>query len=373
MAIHYLDNASTTRVSEAAALEALRVMREDFGNPSSLHSLGIKALDLLEEARGMLAGLVSFESEVIFTSGGTEADNLALRGAVRAMKRRGNHVVTTAVEHPAVLNTLKALEAGGEIALDIVPVDRDGRVDLERFSSCLRPDTVLVSMMLVNNETGVVQPVRQAVSMAKSANPECVFHTDAVQGLGKIPVDCGADLIALSGHKIHAPKGIGALIKRKGLKLFAQQTGGGQQYGLREGTEMMPAIAALSRAVGDAVSDMDENNRKIGELFALMRDGIGIAASSARVMTGGLPHITTISLPGVPSEVLMRMLEEDSVYVSSGSACSRGKRSHVLAAMGLEPGIIDSSVRVSLSGDNCREDIEALLSSLAKAAKRMGV
>lgn len=369
MKIHYLDNAATTRVSESAAAAALDAMRERYGNPSSMHGLGIAASDLLAASRARLAELVNGTAEVIFTSGGTEADNLAIRGAVRANARRGRHVVSTAIEHPAVLNTLRALENEGAITLTLVSPDKNGVVPANRMADAVGDQTVLISMMLINNETGTIQPVKEAAGLIRDRNPACIIHTDAVQGLGKVDLNVGADLISVSGHKIHAPKGVGALIVKKGVRLFPVITGGGQEGNLRSGTEPMPLIAAFAAAVSEAAYGTDEKKR-IAALRAYCEDELRARVPQACVLADGTPHILCLSLPGGRSEVIVRMLEETGVYVSSGSACSRGRRSHVLTAMGLESKIIDGAIRVSMSRENTKEDIDALIKGLAEAAAR---
>lgn len=369
--MHYLDNAATTKVSAGAAEAALLAMRETFGNPSSLHKPGREALKMLDSAREIFRSLVPYQAKVLFTSGGTESDNLALRGVSSAYRRAGNHVVTTAIEHPAVLETLRAAERAGDITLSIVPPEKNGAVSASRLADAVTEKTVLASMMLVNNETGVVQPVDEAAALIKQNFPNCLMHTDAVQALGKLELCKKADLITLSGHKIHAPKGIGALIVREGVRLAAQMTGGGQQESLRSGTEPMPLIAAFAAAAAEATARMDASGAHIRTLSEHVRDNLRERVPQAVVLAGGLPHILSVALPGAPSEVTMRMLEDRGVYVSAGSACSRGKRSTVLSAMGLDVKLIDAAIRVSFSGDNTQEDADALIAGMEAVCERL--
>jgi cysteine desulfurase len=370
MELHYLDNAATTRVSERAARAAFDAMRINFGNPSSMHALGIAAADLLEASRARMKELVSGTGTVIFTSGGTESDNLAIRGAVKAGERRGKHVVSTAIEHPAVLETLKALERDGTISLTLVAPDKNGVVPVEKIDGALREDTVLLSMMLVNNETGAIQPVKEAAAIAKEKNPACLVHTDAVQGLGKLDLNVGADLVSVSGHKIHGPKGVGALLVKKGARILPVLTGGGQEGNLRSGTESLPLIAAFAEALAELKEDTGASTR-ISKLRAYLEATLREKLPQAVLLAEGVPQILCLSLIGARSEVLMRMLEERGVYVSSGSACSRGRRSHVLAAMGLDSKFIDGAIRVSMSRETTKDDIDALVGGLQDAALRL--
>lgn len=367
---HYLDNSATTRVSEAAAQAAYRMMTENYGNPSSLHGMGIRAEEAVEQARETVARSLSTDAKnILFTSGGTEANNTVLFGAAEALKRRGNRIVVSAVEHASVYESAKRL---GELGYDVqfAPADSDGKVDIDALKSLLNDKTILVSVMTVNNETGAIQPIERIAKLVHRLSPDALFHSDAVQAYCKIPLKpkkWGVDLMTVSAHKIHGPKGVGALYIREGARLIPLLYGGEQQHKLRPGTESAPLIAAFGEAVREAApaGDLSANMESIKSLntYALEKlriiDGVTINSPD-----DALPYIINLSVEGIRSETMLHRLESRSVYVSSSSACSKGKRSHVLAAMGLSDDRIDSSLRISFSKYNTTEDIDALIDGL---------
>ena len=366
MEIHYLDNSATTRVSEAAAQAAYRMMRENYGNPSSLHKIGLNAEEAVEEARGIIADSLSAEKKnIYFTSGGTEANNTVLFGAAQALKRRGNRIIVSAVEHSSVYESAKKLS---EMGYDVqyAPVDTQGVADIEHFKALLTDKTILVSVMTVNNETGSVQPIERLSKLVHKSCPEALFHSDAVQAYCKIPLKpkkWGVDLMSISAHKIHGAKGCGALYIRDGARILPLLYGGEQQKKLRPGTESAPLIAAFGAAAKEA--DIAANHAIIQELnaYALERLNLldGVTVNSP---TDALPYIVNISVEGIRSETMLHHLEKSGVYVSSSSACAKGKRSYVLEAMGLPDDRIDSSLRISFSKYNTKDDIDALISGL---------
>ena len=367
--IAYLDNASTTPVCEAAARAAVEVMTQGFGNPSSRYALGQAAARRLEEDRAAVAAALGCESgELYFTSCGTEGDNWSIRAAVEHGRRRGKHIVTTAIEHSAVLEPLKALEGQGYTVTRLRP-DREGRVSTRDLRAALREDTVLVSMMLVNNELGTVQPVGECASIVKAYSPDILFHTDAVQGFLKVPftpTELGVDLLTVSGHKVRAPKGIGAQYIRAGLKLNPLLRGGGQERGLRPGTEATAQIAAFAAACRAWGERGAEYRAHMAELKKYALETLKERVPDLEVITpGDAPHICAISLPGYPSEMVVRALNDRGVCVSSGSACHRGKPSHVFAALGLPKRTLMGVLRVSFSPDSTRDEVDALAEGLA--------
>ena len=361
----YFDNSATTKPCREAVEAVTQALTSGWGNPSALYTFGIEAAGQLRACRVKVASALGAEPDrVFFTSGGTEADNWAIFGTIKRMGKRGRHIVTTAVEHHAILNCMKQLEAQGFQVTYLQP-DKEGNISLESLRQALRRDTILVSIMMVNNETGAVMPISQMAKLTHKLCPEAYFHTDAVQGFLKIPFQAktlGADLISISSHKIHGPKGAGALYISPRLKSFPPiMLGGGQENGYRSGTEATPAIAgfaAAAAAVGSTFP-VDTQQEKallhtlIGKLSAL--DGVVINGSHQA------PHILSISIPGVPTQNTINILQESGICVSAGSACAKGHRSHVLSAMHLPPEVIDSSVRVSLSRETTREEIDGLI------------
>jgi len=368
---HYLDNAATTPVRPEAVQAALDAMQTQWGNPSSQYTAGVRAKAALDSWRQDAArGLGCAPEEFIFTSGGTEGDNWAVAAAVELGRHTGRHIVTTAIEHDGVLQPCRALEQRGFEVTYLKP-DRSGRITARQVREALRPDTVLVSMMLVNNELGTVLPVAETARVLREEKSAALLHCDAVQGFLKVrftPEELGADLLSVSGHKIHAPKGIGGMYVRKGLRLPPLLRGGGQEYGLRSGTEPTPLIAAFAAAVRAGRESFDRDELWVRELKRYAVERLR-ALEIEPVVPGGADHILPVSVPGYRSEVLLRFLSDREVYVSSGSACHRGKPSHVYAALNLPKKQRDGVLRVSFSYDTQTEDVDALADALA-AAKR---
>lgn len=366
MAFHYLDNSATTRVSEAATQKAVELMREKFGNPSSLHSFGFEAEKELISARGIIAEAIGAkENEVFFTSGGTEANNLALMGVVEAMKRRGNKIVTTAIEHHSVLDTAKHLESLGFEVEFVYPKDKNG-FDVKDFESAIDEKTILVSVMMTNNETGLMPPVAKIPAIIKRKGAPALFHIDAVQGFGKENINVASlkcDLMSISAHKVHGPKGIGALYIRKGVRVMPRTFGGKQENKIRPGTEALPLIGAFGVAASEI--NISKNRDKICELNTYLRQKLSefddIIINSP---DDASPYILNFSAMGVRSETMLHHLSTFGVYVSSGSACSKGGKSHVLSALKLDDDLADSAIRVSFSKETTKEDVDALLEAL---------
>ena len=366
----YFDYAATTPVRSEAIAAMLDALGQ-FGNPSSRYEFGREAARRVKEHRDAVAEAFGCSpSELFFTSCGTEGDNWAIRRGVELNRRRGKHIVTTAIEHAAVLETCKELERQGYEVTYLKP-DRAGRVAPEQLAAALRPDTALVSMMLVNNETGAILPVPDCAKAVKSFNPAILFHCDAVQGFLKTPellAKLGADLVTISGHKVGAPKGIGALYIKKGVRLPPLVTGGGQEEGLRSGTEATAQIAAFAAAVraGAADSARLERTAAIKEYtLAKLKEAL---PKLEVISAGDVPHICAITLPGYKSEVVVRVLGDRGVCVSSGSACHKGRPSHVFAAMNLPKPWLDGALRLSFSPGSTREGADALAAALKNAA-----
>ena len=368
----YLDNSATTRCLDSVAGLMIKLMCEDYGNPSSMHNKGIEAEQYLRYARTAIArNLKVNEKEIYFTSGGTESDNLALVGGAMANRRAGRHLITTCIEHPAVLQPMKHLESQG-FEVTYLPVDHKGRVALESLKRALRPDTIMVSMMHTNNEIGSLQPIEEASRIVRGFNPAIIFHTDGVQGYGKyriLPKRMGIDLLSVSGHKIHGPKGVGFLYVGERVKIMPILFGGGQQKGLRSGTENVPAIAGLAKAVEEVYANLDADVGRMRELKNYFVRGIeSMADIQINGSTGedSAPHIISISVRGVRSEVLLHALEDRGIYVSAGSACASNKPAYsaTLKAMGVERELLDSTLRFSLSHFTTREEIDYTLQAL---------
>ncbi len=365
----YLDNAATAKPSEAAVAGFLEGIK-NFGNPSSLYRLGIESERLIRSSRSVIAkSLGTKPANIFFTSGGTESDNTAIFGTARAYKKFGKHIITTKIEHPAVTEAFKRLEEDGFEA-DYLNVDTDGVISLDELESLLRPDTILVSVMLVNNETGMIQPVDKIKAMMRERSPRALLHTDAVQGYGKIPVTpekWGVDLLSASGHKIHAVKGTGILYA--GRRIAPYILGGGQQEGMRSGTQSAELACSLAAAVSetDPVKDMTYMKALRERLKQRITEDIDrIRINGADENNAG--SILNVSFLGVRSEILLHYLEGEDIYVSTGSACSSHKpqKSHVLAAMGRTDAEIDGAVRFSFSRFTTMEEIEKTADALKK-------
>ena len=381
----YLDNSATTRCSGRAAEMVMKVMREDFGNPSSMHTKGVEAERYIREAKEFFAkNLKVDEKEIYFTSGGTESNNLALIGTAMANRRSGNHLITTSVEHASVDNPMKYLEGQG-FEVTYLPVDQDGIISLEALKEALRPETILVSVMYVNNEVGAVQPVDEIAKLIKDYDSGIMFHVDAVQAYGKYriwPKKEGIDLLSVSGHKIHGPKGTGILYVNSKLKIHPIILGGGQQKGMRSGTENVPGIAGLAEAAKECYENLDE---KIDRLYALKERFVKQVEQLENVKVNGrtgrdsAPHIVSVSFRDVGSEVLLHALEEKGIYVSAGSACSSNKPavSHTLKSMGVEKDLLGSTLRFSFcfgttgeETDYCVRELQELLPMLRRYVRR---
>ena len=365
----YLDNAATTQVCPQAAQAAYQAMTEGFGNPSSGYALGQAAAAQVKEHRETVARCLGcLPEELTFISCGTEGDNWSIRSAVEYGKRKGKHIITTAIEHAAVLEPMKDLERQGYEVTYLKP-DRTGHISIDDLTAALRPDTILVSMMLVNNELGTILPVAEAARAIKAAGSPALLHCDAVQGFLKVPFtpkELGVDLLTVSGHKIHAPKGIGAQYIRKGLNLKPLLLGGGQESGLRSGTEPTAQIAALAAAC-DAWQE--EYREKITQTKRYALEVLRQVPGLEVISPGDAPHICAVSLPGYPSEMLVRDLSDMGICVSSGSACHKGKPSHVFAALGLPKRTLMGVLRVSFSAENTREDVDILAEGLTSITK----
>ncbi|MCM1258265.1 MAG: cysteine desulfurase [Roseburia sp.] len=365
----YLDNSATTKCSKAATEKMVQLLQEDYGNPSSLHSIGVKAEGCIKEAKKKIAKtLKAEEKEIIFTSGGTESNNLAIFGSVSANKRRGNRIITTSIEHASVSAPMNYLKEQG---YDVVflNVDKDGVVSLEELKEALNQETILVSTMHVNNEIGTLEPVEEISSLIKAQAPGALFHVDAIQSYGKIPIypkKLGVDMLSVSGHKIHGPKGSGFLYVKDKTKINPILLGGGQQKGMRSGTENVPAIAGLGEAAMEVYENLASNTehmRKLKDYFISQITQIEGVTVNGKIDETSAPHIVSVSVKDVKSEVLLHSLEEKGIYVSAGSACSSNKHSvsQTLQAIGLKPDFIDSTVRFSFCGDNTMEEIDYTL------------
>lgn len=377
----YLDNSATTRSFDCVAEIVTKVMLEDYGNPSSMHMKGVEAERYIRYAKETIAkNLKVSEKEILFTSGGTESDNLALIGTAMANRRAGGHLITTRIEHPAILQTMHYLEGQG-FQVTYLPVDENGVIRLEDLRRAIRRDTILVSVMHTNNEIGSLQPIEEAGALIKSINPRIVFHVDAVQGYGKYriyPKRMNIDLLSVSGHKIHGPKGVGFLYVNEKTKIQPIIFGGGQQKGMRSGTENVAGVAGLAKAVEKIYANLEEERSAMYGLKARLIDGV---SQLPDVRVNGIPgwddgtpeigrsapHVVSISFRGIRSEVLLHALEERGIYVSAGSACASNKApkpSDTLREIGLERDLLDSTLRFSLSVFTTQEEIDYTLQTL---------
>ena len=360
----YLDNSATTKPCPEAVEAMTKALTEDWGNPSALYGFGIDAARQLRQARHTVAAALGAEPDrVFFTSGGTEADNWAIFGTAKRLGKRGKHIVTTAIEHHAILNSMKELEGQGFEVTYLQP-DSQGQVSVDDLKAALRKDTILVSIMMVNNEVGSVMPISQMAKLTHRLCPDAIFHTDAVQGFLKVPFQAkslGADLISVSSHKIHGPKGAGALYISPRLRSFpALLLGGGQEGGYRSGTEGTPAIFGFAAACAAVSATFREDSQRehalIGEFAEKFAALEGITVNGCHEA----PHVLSLAVPGVPVQNTINILQDHGICVSAGSACAKGHRSHVLSAMALPPETIDSAFRVSICRDTTREELETL-------------
>ena len=366
----YLDNSATTQCSKRATDLMVKLLTEDFGNPSSMHMKGVEAENYIKEAKEKIARTLKIEEkEIVFTSGGTESNNMALIGAALANKRAGNHIITTSIEHASVSATTAYLEELG-FKVTYLKVDSDGIISLEELQEAVTDETILVSLMMVNNEMGAVEPIEEAVKVIKAKNPKTLVHVDAIQAYGKYriyPKKIGVDMLSVSGHKIHGPKGVGFLFIKDKVKVKPLIYGGGHQKGMRSGTENVPGVAALAEAAVEIYEDFD---KKIDHLYALKArfiDGLqGIDGVSVNGKTGrdSAPQIVSVSIEGVRSEVMLHTLEDRGIYVSAGSACSSNKPaiSSTLTAIGLKKNLLDSTIRFSFCVNTTEEEIDYALS-----------
>ncbi len=370
----YLDNSATTAVCPAAIERVVQVMSDNFGNPSSLHSKGIEAQRAVDAARDEVAALIGAKPEqVVFVSGGTEANNLAILGGAAAKNRQPHVAVTTAIEHPSVAACFDELEQQGWTVTRVLP-EADGTVSAEAIARACTADTTLVSVMAVNNETGARMDIPSIVQRVRKVAPRALIHTDAVQAAGKIAVKAekwGVDLLSVSGHKLHAPKGIGALYIRKGVRVLPRALGGGQESGRRSGTEPVPTIVGFGAAAA-AVKPFGEQQAHYERVRTALKDGLtDIPEVHLHEPQNGVPYILNLSLVGFRSETVLHFLAERGIYVSSGSACAKGKHSTVLSAMGVSDAEIDSSLRVSFCCDTTEDDVRQLCAALREATQAL--
>lgn len=365
----YLDNSATTKAYPEVAEMVADIMLHDYGNASSMHQKGVDAEKYLKYSKSVIAGIMKVkEKEIYFTSGGTESDNWALMGAAFANQRSGKHLITTQIEHPAVLRTMDHLkELGFEVTY--LSVDEYGHISLEELKRAVRPDTILVSIMFVNNEVGAIQPIDEAGEIIKSVNPRTLFHVDAVQGFGKLrllPKKWKIDMVSVSGHKIHGPKGTGFLYIDEKVKIKPIIYGGGQQNGYRSGTENIPGVAGLGKASELIYKDLVEDTNRLYALKKRLVDGLlkidHVKINGPQDETGA-PHIVSASIAGIRSEVMLHSLEDKGIYVSAGSACASHKHtvSDTLNAMKLSTDLMDSTIRFSLSVFTTQEEIDYTL------------
>ena len=369
----YLDNSATTKCYECVRDLVGKIMCDDYGNPSSMHKKGVDAEKYVRESKETLAKLLKVqEKELVFTSGGTESDNLALIGCARANRRAGNHLITSSIEHPAILNTMRYLEQEEGFRVTYLPVDRDGRIKLQALKEALCRDTILVSIMYVNNEVGSVQPIEEAVQIVKNYNRNILFHVDAVQGFGIyriFPKRIGVDLMSISGHKIHGPKGTGVLYVNEKVKIKPIVFGGEQQKNVRSGTENVPGIAGLGLAAKEIYKDFDAKIEKMRDLKNYFIEGLNQIphiAIHGRIDESSAPHIVSVGFAGIRSEVLLHTLEDQGIYVSSGSACASNHPaiSGVLRGIGAGQQYLDATIRFSFSEFTTKEEIDYTLKTL---------
>ncbi len=362
----YFDNSATTKVLDSVKDIVVKTMTEDYGNPAAKHRKGMEAEQYIRDARKIIADTMKVqEKEILFTSGGSESNNMALIGAAWANQRAGKHIISTSIEHPSVYNPLGVLEELG-FEVTILPVDHDGHISLKELEEAIRPDTILVSTMYVNNEVGAVEPVEEISKIIKAKNPSPLYHVDAIQAYGKYvirPKKQGIDLLSVSSHKIHGPKGVGFLYIRNGVKIKPLIYGGGQQAGMRSGTENVPGVAGFGAAAKEMYTNHAEKVQKLIELKDYMTDRLGEIEGTvinSKKGEASAPQIVSVSFEGVRSEVLLHALEDKGVYVSSGSACSSNHPgiSGTLKGIGVAQKLLDSTIRMSFGMFNTKEEVD---------------
>ena len=375
----YFDNSATTKVLDCVKDAVVDAMCVNYGNAAAKHRKGVEAENLIREAKKAIADTLKVqEKEILFTSGGTESNNTALIGTALANRRAGKHLITTGVEHPSIYNTMSFLEEMG-FEVTYLPVDHLGHISLEDLEKAIREDTILVSVMYVNNEVGAVEPIEAISQCIKKKNPKTLFHVDAIQAYGKYkirPKKQGIDLLSVSGHKIHAPKGVGFLYIRDGVKIRPILFGGGQQKGMRSGTENVPGVAALGEAAEEIYENFEE---KIDHLYQIKQrfvegvlkiEGVSVNGKTGR---DSAPQIVSVSIDGVRSEVMLHTLEDRKIYVSAGSACSSNKPSvsHTLTNIGLKGSLLDSTIRFSFSVHTTEEEIDYALEVMNEVVPKL--
>ena len=370
----YLDNSATTKVCREAVDATMKMLTENYGNPSSIHSKGVEASKAIENARQNLADALSCsKDEIFFTTSGTTANNTAIFGAVNANRRKGNRIITTSLEHPSVGECMKRLEDQGFEVIRLRP-DMHGAFSPMELMNAINNKTILVSIMAVNNEIGTINPINQIKTALKRASSDALIHVDAVQAFGKIPLNpskVGIDLLTVSSHKIHGPKGAGALYIRKGVKIQPHVVGGGQEKGIFSGTEAIPAIVGF----GAAVKSLPNITQELADIKSVrdhfVREVTKIGGVHINSPENALPYIINLSVLGVPSQTIVNSLSEQGIYVSAGSACKKGHRSEVLTAIGLDPKRIDSAIRISLSRYTTKHDMDEVVKALDKIVLRI--
>ena len=377
----YLDNSATTRCSDSAMAIMQEALQENFGNPSSLHGFGMRGRDYLKASRDIISKTLKCQpKEIYFTSGGTEGNNLAIKGGAEAKKRLGNHIITTKIEHASVANTIKYLEKSG-FEVTYIGTDKYGVIDLQELEQAIRPDTILVSIMMVNNEIGSLQPIEEAGKIIKKINKDILFHVDAIQAYGKIkivPKNLGIDMLTVSGHKIHGPKGSGFIYIRDSVRVVPQILGGGHENGMRSGTENVPAIAGLGVAAKEAYENLDRNREHMYELrnrFIAGVNSIEGVSVNGHLDNNSAPHIVSVSIRGnrTKAQVMLNALETKGIYVSAGSACSSNKPgiSETLKAIGLDRELLERTIRFSFCPENTIEEIDTAIVALKELVPMM--
>lgn len=372
----YFDNSATTKCYDSVREIVVKTLIEDFGNPSSMHQKGVEGEKYLKEAAAIFAKILKVsEKEVFFTSGGTESNNWALFGGAMAKKRAGNHIITTAIEHPAVSEPIRILESQG-FRVTVLSVDKNGIISLQQLEEALTEDTILVSTMYVNNEMGAVQPIESIAKLVHEKCPKALYHVDAIQAFGKYeiyPKRMGIDLLSASGHKIHGPKGVGLLYMNENAKVLPIIYGGGQQKGMRSGTDNVSCIAGFGQAAKEIYQDREKKNQYLYELKEYMIQRLSeienITIHGCHERSISAPHIVNVAFNGIGSEVMLHTLEDQRIYVSAGSACSTHKRakSKTLTAIGSNAEELNSSVRFSFSEENTKEEVDIVIDVLKKA------